>query len=185
MKRGTLDRPDCRLYYEVDGAGPLLVFAHGLGGNHLSWWQQVPHFRDRYTCVSFAHRGFSPSSAPTGGPHPDAYAGDLAALVDHLGGGDVRIVAQSMGGWTALEYALANPDRVHALVLASTAGTIARAPSLFGDPEQMPGWERMAAAAAAANQANHIHVAAGERMAREQPAAHFLYQEIDALSAVD
>jgi pimeloyl-ACP methyl ester carboxylesterase len=28
-------------------------------------------------------------------------------------------------------------------------------------------------------------VAAGERMAREQPAAHFLYQEIDALSGVD
>jgi 3-oxoadipate enol-lactonase len=185
MKRGTLDRPDCRLYFEVDGAGPMLVFAHGLGGNHLSWWQQVPYFRDRYTCVTFAHRGFSPSSAPPGGPHPDDYAGDLAALVDHLGGGDVRIVAQSMGGWTALEYALANPTRVRALVLASTAGTIARAPSLFADPDQLPAWERKAAAATAANQANNIHVAAGARMAREQPAAHFLYQEIDALSAVD
>ena len=56
-----LDRPDCRLYYETEGQGPALVFAHGLGGNHLSWWQQVPHFRDRYTCVTFAHRGFSPS----------------------------------------------------------------------------------------------------------------------------
>ena len=38
MKRGYLDRPDCRIYYEVSGEGPLLVFAHGLGGNHLSWW---------------------------------------------------------------------------------------------------------------------------------------------------
>ena len=34
-------------------------------------------------------------------------------------------------------------------------------------------------------QANDIHVAAGERMAREQPAAHFLYQSIDALSGID
>ncbi len=110
MKRGYLDRPDCRLYYEVEGAGPMLVFAHGLGGNHLSWWQQVPHFRDRYTCVTFAHRGFAPSSAPPGGPDPADYAGDLAALVDHLGASDIRIVAQSMGGWTALEYALAHPD---------------------------------------------------------------------------
>jgi pimeloyl-ACP methyl ester carboxylesterase len=185
MKRGYLERPDCRLYYEVDGTGPLLVFAHGLGGNHLSWWQQVPHFRDRYTCVTFAHRGFAPSSVPQGGPDPNEYAGDLAALVDHLGASDIRIVAQSMGGWTALEYALTNPNRVRALVLASTAGTIARAPSLFDDREQMPGWERKAAAAAGANQANNIHVAAGERMAREQPAAHFLYQQIDALSAVD
>jgi pimeloyl-ACP methyl ester carboxylesterase len=74
---------------------------------------------------------------------------------------------------------------VRALVLASTAGPIARAPSLFGDPAQMPGWERTAADAAAAMQANDIHVAAGERMAREQPAAHFLYQHIDALSGID
>ena len=185
MKRGTLDRPGCRLYYEVEGAGPMLVFAHGLGGNHLSWWQQVPHFRDRYTCVTFAHRGFAPSSAPPGGPHPDDFAGDLAALVGHLGATDIRIVAQSMGGWTALEYALANPARVRALVLASTAGTIQRAPSLFADPEQMAGWERTAGGSIAVMQANNIHVAAGERLAREQPAAHFLYQEIDALSGID
>lgn len=185
MPRGFIERPGCRLYYEVEGKGPVLVFAHGLGGNHLSWWQQVPHFRARYTCVTFAHRGFAPSSAPTGGPDPADYASDLAALLDHLGAEDVRIVAQSMGGWTALDYAFAHADRVRALVLASTAGPIARAPGLFANPEQLPTWERNAAAAAAALQAANIHVAAGERMAREQPAAHFLYQEIDALSSVD
>ena len=185
MERGILDRPACRLYYEADGTGPVLVFAHGLGGNHLSWWQQVPHFRERYTCVTFARRGFAPSNAPAGGPDPADYAGDLAALVDHLGARDVRIVAQSMGGWTALEYAFAHPTRVRALVLASTAGTIARAPALFADPDQLPAWERKAAAAARALQAANIHVAAGERMAREQPAAHFLYQELDALSSVN
>jgi 3-oxoadipate enol-lactonase len=70
-------------------------------------------------------------------------------------------------------------------VLASTGGTIARAPALFADPEQLPKWERTAAAAAARMQAGNIHVAAGERLAREQPTAHFLYQEIDALSGVD
>jgi 3-oxoadipate enol-lactonase len=185
MERGFLDRPGCRLYYEVEGSGPFLIFAHGLGGNHLSWWQQVPHFRERYTCVTFAHRGFAPSSAPPGGPDPADYAADLAALVEHLGAGDIRIVAQSMGGWTALEYALANSTRVRAMVLASTAGTIMRAQSLFADPDQMPSWDCKAAAAVAANQANNIHVAGGERMAREQPAMHFLYQEIDALSSVD
>jgi len=164
MQRGYLDRPDCRLYYEVDGSGPFLVFAHGLGGNHLSWWQQVPHFRDRYTCVTFAHRGFAPSSAPPAGPDPTNYAGDLAALIEHLDAREVRIVAQSMGGWTALEFALAQPGRVRALVLASTAGTIARASSLFADPEQLPAWERNASAAAASLQKANIHVAGGERL---------------------
>src|SRR4051812_16939266 len=173
MQRGTLERPGCRLYFEVEGSGPFLIFAHGLGGNHLSWWQQVPHFRGQYTCVTFAHRGFAPSSAPQGGPDPADYAGDLAALVDHLGAKDVRIVAQSMGGWTALEYAFAQPDRVRALVMASTAGPIARHASLFAHQQQLPEWERNATTAAAKLQAANIHVAGGGRLAREQPAAHF------------
>ena len=41
---GRLKRPFGDLYYEVSGSGPALLFAHGLGGNHLSWWQQVAHF---------------------------------------------------------------------------------------------------------------------------------------------
>src|SRR4030095_12179482 len=103
------------------------VFAHGLGGNHLSWWQQVPHFRDRYTCVTFSHRGFAPSSAPPDGPDPATYADALAALRNHIGASDLRILVQSMGGRTALDFALAHPQHVRALVLASTAGPIARA----------------------------------------------------------
>ena len=59
---GRLKRPFGALYYEVAGSGPALVFAHGLGGNHLSWWQQVAHFAPSYTCVAFAHRGFAPST---------------------------------------------------------------------------------------------------------------------------
>ena len=80
-----LERDGARLYYETHGAGPALVFVHGLGGGHLSWWQQVPHFRDRYTCVVFDHRGFGLSTESPGKPGPDAYVDDLAALVDHLG----------------------------------------------------------------------------------------------------
>ena len=123
-----LERDGARLYYETHGAGPALVFVHGLGGGHLSWWQQVPHFRDRYTCVVFDHRGFGLSTESPEKPGPDAYVDDLAALVDHLGLPDVRLVAQSMGGWTCLGYALRHPERVKALVMAATTGTL-------GDPE--------------------------------------------------
>lgn len=30
------------LYYETHGEGPPIVLAHVAGGNHLSWWQQIP-----------------------------------------------------------------------------------------------------------------------------------------------
>ena len=42
-RAGRLRRSDAEIHFEVTGAGPALVFAHGLGGNHLSWWQQVGH----------------------------------------------------------------------------------------------------------------------------------------------
>src|SRR5215831_6129132 len=176
-KRGHLDRPGCRLYYEVTGAGPAIVFAHGLGGNHLSWWQQVPHFAERHTCVTFAHRGFAPSSEIHGGPDPADYAGDLAALIDHLSLDQVFLVAQSMGGWASLEYALAKPERVRALVLASTAGAIARRGTLLRDPPALDAW-----IARADMQRDGVHPAAGARMARDQPALHFLYRAIDAIA---
>ena len=36
------------LYYETQGSGDdVFVFAHGAGGNHLSWWNQVPAFAER------------------------------------------------------------------------------------------------------------------------------------------
>jgi len=108
---GRLKRPFGNLYYEVSGSGPALLFAHGLGGNHLSWWQQVAHFAPHYTCVAFAHRGFAPSDPVPGGPDAADYAGDLAALIDHLKFSEVRLVAQSMGGWTMLDYAIAQPAR--------------------------------------------------------------------------
>jgi pimeloyl-ACP methyl ester carboxylesterase len=170
-----LARHGARIYYEKHGAGPGLLFAHGLGGNHLSWWQQVPHFRDRYTCVVFAHRGFWPSEDTPAGPHPDAFVDDLAALIDHLGLDDVRLVAQSMGGWTCLGYALREPERVRALVMADTPGLLAP------DAEELAELERLNDASARLF-ARGVHPAAGERLAREQPRLHHLYQAVNDLS---
>lgn len=164
------------LYYETAGHGPALVFAHGLGGNHMSWWQQAPHFRDRYTSVTFAHRGFAPSREAAGEPGPAAFVDDLAALIAHLGFEDVRLVAQSMGGSTCLGYALRHPERVRALVLAATGGRTMNAElrRIFV--------EHRARDLEAALFAKGIHPAAGERMAREQPDLHFLYWQISGLS---
>jgi hypothetical protein len=73
------------LYYEVHGEGPALIFAHGAGGNHLSWWQQVPALAQSYRCVTFDHRGFGLSREQPGGPGARAFVDDLRALLEHLG----------------------------------------------------------------------------------------------------
>jgi 3-oxoadipate enol-lactonase len=180
---GVLERPSCKIHYEVTGEGPAIVFAHGLGGNHMSWFQQVAHFAPRHTCVAFAHRGFAPSSPLAGGPDPADYAGDLAALIAHLKLTDVRVVAQSMGGWSAVEYALTRPPELKALVLAATTGTID--PLKIAEPERsrLGPWVENEMSRIPSLFARGIHPAAGENMAREQPAHHLLYRQIDDQNA--
>ncbi|HUN69341.1 MAG TPA: alpha/beta hydrolase [Burkholderiales bacterium] len=182
MKTGYLKRPDCSIYYEVFGSGPALVFAHGLGGNHLSWWQQVPHFAARYTCVVFSHRGFLPSSAVPGDAAPDAYAEDLAALIEALKLDEVRLVAQSMGGWTCLEYALRHPGRVRALVMASTSGAIDFRKLPAAVSGEIRDWLQRAPEIMADLESRDLLLACGERMEREQPAAATLYRQISQLT---
>jgi pimeloyl-ACP methyl ester carboxylesterase len=72
------------IYYETHGEGPAIIFAHGAGGSHISWWQQVPAFRDHYTCVTFDHRGFGQSLDPRPDAERPRFDEDLGALVDHL-----------------------------------------------------------------------------------------------------
>jgi 3-oxoadipate enol-lactonase len=179
---GFVQSTGADIYYERSGSGPAIVFAHGLGGNHVSWWQQVPAFSSRYTCVTFAHRGFSPSRITSSGVEPALFERDLLALVDHLELTDVRLVAQSMGGWTCLSFALHNPRRVRALVMASTGGAVDLNTLDAADRKSIEHWSATREGMQAELRRRGIHPAAGERMALEQPAVEFLYREIDRLS---
>ena len=174
-----LRRPGAEIHYEVYGNGPAIVFAHGLGGNHLSWWQQVAHFAPSRTCVVFAHRGFPPSSPVSGKSAPDSYADDLSGLIQELGLKDVALVAQSMGGWTCLDYALREPGKVRALVMASTSGKLDF--SQLKNPE-VDEWSRRSPSMLAELQKRGIHSAGGERLYREQPALAQLYAQISELA---
>jgi pimeloyl-ACP methyl ester carboxylesterase len=133
--------------------------------------------------VTFAHRGFAPSSPIPGGPDPKDYAGDLAALVAHLELDDLRVVAQSMGGWTTVEHALTRPRGLKAIVLAGTTGTID--PRQIAEPERsrIDPWIQTEFAKVPKLFERGLHPAAGERMAREQPALNLLYRHIDEQNA--
>jgi 3-oxoadipate enol-lactonase len=180
---GVIQNAGAEIYYECTGTGPAIVFAHGLGGNHLSWWQQVPYFSPRYACVTFAHRGFSPSRVTSGTVDPALFEDDLLALVDHLKLAEVHLVAQSMGGWTCLNFALRHSRRVRALVMAATGGAVDLNTLNAADRKSIESWVAGPGGMEAELRKRGIHPAAGERMAREQPALEFLYREIDRLSS--
>lgn len=110
------------LYYEVHGEGPPLVLAHGAGGNHLVWWQQVPVLAQHYRVVTFDHRAFGLSRDLPGGPGRRAFSLDLHALLEHLEIDEFAMVAHSMGGRTATPFVWMFPGRLKALVLSGTLG---------------------------------------------------------------
>jgi pimeloyl-ACP methyl ester carboxylesterase len=108
-----------RLYYESHGEGQPILFAHGVGGNHASWFNQVPTFARRYRCIVFDHRGFG-NSTDVEGSGRTVFVDDAVRLLDALGIERTILVGQSMGGGTCLSLACTHPGRVQALALCDT-----------------------------------------------------------------
>jgi 3-oxoadipate enol-lactonase len=162
------------LYYEVHGEGPALVFAHGGGGSHLSWWQQVPVLSQHFRCVTFDHRGFGYSRDLPEGPGPGAFVEDLRQLLDHLGIEKAALAGQSMGGWTVFGFATRWPERTTALVLCDT-------PAGMDDPEVI----REQAALRENTRGSLAQVltrAYSSDFPRRDPLRCFLYQQISGLN---
>ena len=165
-----------RLYYEdTGGNAPTVLFLHGAGGNHLSWWQQVPVFAEEYRCVTADQRGFGQSPDVAGGPGPAALATDALALLDHLGIARAAIVAQSMGGRAAVGAAVRAPERCWAIVMANTVGNLI-------DPEIAAVRQRLASASPP-RPAVLWHAALGGTFRKAQPVRSFLYAQIAGLNA--
>lgn len=112
------------LHYQEYGEGPAVVFLHGAGGGtQIAWFQQLPHFSRHYRCIVIDHRGFGSSTDPEN-EGPTRFVDDLEGLLDRLGIERAALIAQSMGGWTALGFAVRNPNRTSALVMCDCVGDI-------------------------------------------------------------
>lgn len=111
------------LSVQVAGDGPLVVLANGLGGSLGAWRPFLDRFGDGRRIASWDYRGLYRSGPP---PHPGAvtvedHAGDLAAVLDRLGGGPAVLVGWSMGVQVVVTHALQRPGDVRALVLVAGA----------------------------------------------------------------
>ena len=125
--RGGIARAgEVRVVYERRGAGPPLVLCHAFGVDRAMWDPQVEAFIATHEVITFDQRGCGESDHPVPREHePDPYtidtfSEDLAAVLDDLGSARARILGESMGGATALRFAIRWPERVEALILVST-----------------------------------------------------------------
>ena len=159
------------LYYESHGddSAPAIVFAHGRGGNHMSWWQQVAAFSGEFRCITFDHRGWGASIAEHGTPLRENFIDDLTALLDYLKIDKTFLVAQSMGGFSCLGFALAHRERTLGLVLGDTTGGVATEGTLAALKNTNPAPEGPARSLSAS-------------FIQDNQALTFLYQQVQGLN---
>jgi 3-oxoadipate enol-lactonase len=164
------------IYYEVTGAdeASAVVLTHGAGGSHAAWFQQVPPLADAgYRVVTWDSRGFGRSTFTTGVIGTDDAVDDLVAVLDAIGGPRVDLVGQSMGGWWATAFALAQPQRVRSLTLSNTVG------GLWTDALAEHFANFVAGAAVADESRLGVHNALGPSFLARDPARAFLYQQLN------
>lgn len=118
----TVSTSDSDVYYEVTGKGAPLVLLHGGGGNHAAWWQQVPHFAARYRVITPDLPGFGLSKVKSGRYDTATHVDAIAAILDDAAVDQAFLVSQSLGGYSALKYAVEHPNRIAGLIMASTLG---------------------------------------------------------------
>ncbi|PSM38082.1 alpha/beta hydrolase [Streptomyces dioscori] len=102
--------------YEVAGSGPLIVLAHGMGDSRAAYRALIPPLvaaGHRVAAVDL--RGCGESSTDWPAWSRTAIAGDLLALIRHLGGPAV-LVGHSISGGAATIAAAQEPSLVTAVV---------------------------------------------------------------------
>lgn len=119
----TVTSHGTELYYEEYGQGEtVIIFAHGMGGNAASWYQQVAEFSLNHRVITFDHRYFARSSCAVEDFDPKLFPDDVIAIMDAAGVEAAVFVCQSMGGWTGSQMAIAHPERVLGLLMSHTPG---------------------------------------------------------------
>lgn len=105
-----------RLAYVLSGSGDPVVLLHGFSFDLRMWDDQVEALAPRFTVIRYDLRGFGDSSP---GSTRYTHAGDLEAVLDHLGVERAALVGFSLGGGAAINFAITRPGRVSALAVVN------------------------------------------------------------------
>jgi len=111
-----LDVPGGRIAYDVNGSGPLVVLSQGIGDRRQAYRFLAPILAQAgYRVANADLRGHGDSSLGWASITRTDVAGDLLALIEHLGGPAV-IVGHSISGGAATIAAAKQPEQVSGIV---------------------------------------------------------------------
>lgn len=105
-----------KLYYEIAGAGHPLVLIHGGLVDSRLWDDQLRVFAQHYRVIRYDIRGFGKSTPITKDTPSYSMVEDLHSLLQQLGIEKTALLGLSLGGGIAIDFTLAYPEMVDALI---------------------------------------------------------------------
>jgi len=106
------------IHHEVEGDGPTIVFVHGLGATSNVWHAQRTTLSKYYRVIVYDRTGSGRSQKARDGYSINAWADELAGLLDHLAVESAVVVGHSLGSMVAQRFAGKYANRTKALILA-------------------------------------------------------------------
>jgi pimeloyl-ACP methyl ester carboxylesterase len=119
----VLARPAGEIYYQITGdTGPALLLSHGYGATSAMFGHNLSALADGRRVVTWDLRGHGRSGYPADVAQYSAAnaLADMTALLAELDVEQAVLGGHSLGGFLSLDFALAFPERVSALVLIGT-----------------------------------------------------------------
>src|SRR4051794_40435798 len=114
---GYADVNGVHMYYETYGSGTPLVLLHGgMLSIRLNFAGLIPALAQRHRVIGVEMQGHGRTADVDREITPAALAGDVVALLDHLGIDQADLVGHSMGGAVVMELAISAPARVRRVV---------------------------------------------------------------------
>jgi pimeloyl-ACP methyl ester carboxylesterase len=107
------------LYYETHGSGRPLILLHGGLGSGEMFGPVLPLLAERHKVIAVDLQGHGRTADIDRPIDIRLMAGDIAALIDHLGLDKPDVVGYSLGGGVALQTAVKYPHKVRRLVVVS------------------------------------------------------------------
>lgn len=134
-----------KIYYEIRGSGPRLLFIHGIGAdlkNPISIFKTP--LTEQFTILAFDPRGLGKSDSPDVPFTMADLADDAAGLAAAIGWDHYHVLGASMGGMVAQELVLRHPAAVDRLVMCFTnAGGASAGPSVIDKLDSMSAAEKL------------------------------------------
>ena len=106
------------------GMGEAVIMMHGLSGHAESFIRNiVPLAEAGFRAFAMDAIGHGYSAKPLDAPyHSPLFVDHLRRFMDAAGVKKAHLVGQSLGGWTAFNFAQKHPDRVQSVVSVTGAG---------------------------------------------------------------